>query len=193
MKNQKCNCIFVSFINDTKDIYSLILEIFPELVGSYSTHRLRTIFKILIPLVILLAIVSITVSEKTSINAESTLNIFTTQDLEDRIPYNFEIIKFYANWTNSTDDSSIQPPASCNLTIRNNNDVNNTPMVFGPDNNYTYNYSFNVIGDFEYNVSCSGSGYSQIIANDSINITQNAFLAFYDDEEGRPSPLFNYH
>ncbi|MFC1769404.1 LamG domain-containing protein, partial [Nanoarchaeota archaeon] len=116
-------------------------------------------------------------------NAFSNLTIWDETD-EDEIFGNQtvfvgDLVKFFANYTNSSGDSL--SGANCSIyfsdTGWNNMSWNSSHSI------YEYNRSFSTNGTFNWNVSCNHTGYGSINTNDTVFITGDIYapaISFVD-------------
>jgi|GEM_PF-5523555 len=82
------------------------------------------------------------------------------------IIYPGETINFYANYSNLTDNSSIN--ASCNITFEDSAD---NAMTYD-SGLYIYNRSFSSNGTFYYNVTCANESYETLTAEENAFVTE---------------------
>ncbi|MBW2974882.1 DNRLRE domain-containing protein, partial [Candidatus Woesearchaeota archaeon] len=82
--------------------------------------------------------------------------------------YTNENITFYANYTNITSNELITG-ASCNITF------GGTWIAMSETaDHYLYNRTFSSTGDYQYNVSCSKTGFDILNLSDTAGITENS-------------------
>jgi hypothetical protein len=126
--------------------------------------------------------VNVTADSFSSYVSGSTAQLNITDDTDTTTKRVNTLIGFYANYTNSSDDTAITSSftnAGCNITIADIS-ANNVSMEFNysGDERWEYNTSaFTTAGTFTWEVNCSGTGFDSLNTTDTVLVTAAAAAA----------------
>ncbi|MBT3836334.1 hypothetical protein HOF54_03805 [Candidatus Woesearchaeota archaeon] len=126
--------------------------------------------------------VNVTADSFSSYVSGSTAQLNITDDTDTTTKRVNTLIGFYANYTNSSDDTAITSSftnAGCNITIADIS-VSNVSMEFNysGDERWEYNTSaFTTAGTFTWDVNCSGTNFDSLNTTDTVVVTAAAAAA----------------